>query len=479
MGITSLGIGSGLDVESIVSKLVSLEKQPLASLMSKQAAINTQLSLVGQIQSQVSSLADAASKLTLDSSWNGRTLTSSNSNAVTGTVTSSAAPTSFSVEVQQLAKAQSTASSAVSVGATIGTGTLNIDIGSWNYTAVPPTFTSGGASTVSVSVVAGDTISTVATKINAANAGVTATVLRDASGERLLVRSNSTGEASGFRIQVTGDGDGNNTDSAGVSSLAFDPASGSFGMGANAYQKAQNTQATINGVAVTSANQTLADAIPGATLQFNDVTTSPVTVTVANDQAAIKKNINDFIAAYNALNKTLGDATKYDPDTKTGGAFQGDSVIVGLQNALRRMAGSSSTGSTFSHLSDIGIQMQRGGMLTLAGDKLDTALKDIDNLKKLFTADNANAAINGFGLKFKSFASGLLNVGGAVTNETSSLQSALKRNSQEQDKVNARAAQVEKKLRAQYSALDAQMASMSSLGNYVSQQISQWNKSGG
>lgn len=480
MGITSIGIGSGLDVESIIGKLTALEKQPLSTLVGKAAEINARMSVVGQIKSQVAALADAASKLSQASAWTGKTLNSSNSNAVTGTVTSSAAPTSFSVEVQQLAKAQSTASSAVAVDTAMGTGTLNIQLGSWNYGAVPPVFTPGAAGAVSVTIGAGeDSLTSIASKINGAKAGVTATVLRDASGERLLVRSDKTGEVSGFRVQVTGDSDGNDADSAGLSRLAFDPGAGSFGMAANAYQKAQNTLATINGVAVSSANQTLTDAIPGVTLQFNDVTTSAATVTIDTDQAAIRKNVQDFIASYNALAKTLSEATKYDEQNKAAGPLQGDSVVLGLQSTLRSVLGSSSTGSTFSRLSDVGIQMQRGGMLTLSGSKFDAAQKDLDNLQKLFTADNRNATTNGFGLKLKDFANGLLAAGGSVTNKTDALQSALKRNATEQDKVNLRAAQVEKRLRQQYSALDAQMGSLTALNAYIGQQISQWNKSTG
>lgn len=478
MGITSIGIGSGLDVESIIGKLTALEKQPLTTLIGKAAEINARMSVVGQIKSQVAALADAGSKLSQDSAWTGKTLTSSNSNAVSGTVTASAAPTSFSVAVQQLAKAQSTATSAVPVDTAMGTGTLNIQLGSWDYAAVPPVFTPGSVAALSVAIGAGeDSLTSIASKINSAKAGVTATVLRDTSGERLLVRSDKTGEVSGFRIQVTGDSDGIDTDSSGLSRLAFDPNAGTFGMAANAYQQAKNTLATINGVAVSSANQTLADAIPGVTLQLNDVTTSAATVTIDTDQAAIKKNVQDFIAAYNALSKTLSDATKYDEQNKTGAPLQGDGVVLGLQSTLRNVLGSASTGSTFARLSDVGIQMQRGGMLTLSSSKLDTALKDLDNLKKLFTTDNKNASTNGFGLKIKDFANGLLAAGGSVTNKTDALQSALKRNGTEQTKVSQRAAQVEKRLRQQYSALDAQMGSLTALSSYINQQISQWNKS--
>lgn len=477
MGISSLGVGSGLDVEGIISKLTALEKQPLSTLQTQAATIQSRISTVGQIKSQVAALATAANNLAQASTWTGKTFTSSDQTAVTGTVTSTATPTSFSVEVQQLAKAQSTASSAVAVDTPIGTGTLQIDIGTWNYTGTP-SFTPGSGSTISVTIGSGeDTLTSIAAKINSASAGVTATVLRDASGERLLMRSDKTGEVSGFRIQVTGDSDGNNTDSGGLSRLAFDPANGNFGMAANTYQKGLNTQATINGIAVSSADTQLADAVPGVTLNFGAVTTSPVTVSVATDTTTIRKNIQDFVASYNSLSKTLTDATKYDDATKTAGIMQGDSVVVGLQNALRSVLGSSSSGSTFSRLADVGLQVQRGGMMSLDSSKLDTAMKDLGNLQKLFTADNHDSQTNGFGLKLKSFADGLLATGGTVTNKSDALKTALTSNSKEQDKVSLRAAQVEKRLRAQYSALDAQMASLTALNSYVTQQITAWNKS--
>lgn len=477
MSISSIGIGSGIDVESIISQMTALEKQPLTTLQTKASTIQARVSLVGQIKSQVAALSSAASKLATASSWTGVTVKSSNESAVTGSVTGAASVTSFSVAVQQMAAAQSTASAAVTVDSAVGTGTLNIDIGTWNYTGTPA-FTAGSASTISVAIGAGeDTLTKIAAKINAASAGVTATVLRDASGERLLMRSDTTGEATGFRIQVTGDSDGVNNDSAGLSRLAFDPANGSYGMAANTYQKGLNTQATINGIAVQSANNTLADAVPGLTLNFAAVTTSPVTVTLANDTAAIKKNIQDFMASYNSLSKTLTEATKYDEASKSGGLMQGDSVITGLQNALRNLLGSSSTGSSFSRLADVGLEMQRGGLLTLSSSKLDTALKDPTNLAALFTTDNTGTASDGFGLKIKAFSDGLLATDGTVSAKSDSLQTALKRNSKDQDKLNARVALVEKRLRAQYSALDSKMASLTALNSYISQQVTQWNKS--
>ena len=491
MAISSTGIGSGLNVDSIISQLTALEKRPLTQLQSKATAIQSKLSTLATIKSQVAALSDAAFKLTLDSAWSGVTVNSSKPSAVSGSTTGVAAAASFGVEVSQLAKAQSVASAAVPVATAMGTGTLTLQLGTWNFGSIPPTFPLVPAGSVSVVVAAGqDSITTIAQKINDANAGVSATVLRDASGERLLVRSRETGEVSGFRIQVTGDSDGNDSDNAGLSRLSFDlgaasaPVSpstipkASYGMAANDYQAGQNAQAKINGVAVSSASNSLSNAVPGLKLQFSEVTTAPVDVTLVTDLPTIRKNIDDFVAAYNALNTTLGDATKYDAATKTAGVLQGDSTAVGLQNVLRNLLGSASTGSKFSVLSDVGLSLQLGGALAVNGSKRDAALQDLDNFKKLFTTNNGNALTNGFGLKVKDFARGLLATGGLVTNKSVALEASVDRNAREQGKVNARVVLLEKRLRAQYSALDARMGSLTALSAYVNQQVTLWNRGG-
>jgi flagellar hook-associated protein 2 len=202
-----------------------------------------------------------------------------------------------------------------------------------------------------------------------------------------------------------------------------------------------------------------------------------VDVSVANDQDAVQKNIQGFVDAYNALNSTLADATKYTAATKTAGALQGDVTTVGLQNALRSMMGSTSSGSTFSYLSDVGIERQTDGSLKVNTTKLTSAQQDLPNLKNLFTADNGNTSTNGFGLKVRDFSRGLVAFDGLVSNKSTALQGSITRNSKDQDRVNERASRVESQLFRQYSALDAQMAQLNGLNSYVTAQLAQWNKS--
>jgi flagellar hook-associated protein 2 len=250
-------------------------------------------------------------------------------------------------------------------------------------------------------------------------------------------------------------------------------------MSVNSFQYGQNTLATVNGVDVSSTTNSLSGAIAGLTLQFNAVTTTSVNVQLSVDQTAINKNIQDLVTAYNALNTTLTDATKYDAVTKTAGILQGDATVVGLKNAMISLFGSSSAGSTFTRLSDAGLELQLGGGITVNNSKRTSALTDLDNLKKLFKADNGNASTNGFALKIKSFATGLLSTDGLVTAKSGALDAAVSRNTAEQDKVNAHVLVVGARLKKQYSALDAQMANLTALNNYVTQQVAQWNKKTG
>jgi flagellar hook-associated protein 2 len=464
MTISSAGVGSGLDVKSIVTQLVAIERQPLAQLQTKATSIQTQLSLYGKIKSQMSALGDAAAVLAGSGGWNVQKASSSNAAAVGVSVGTGAVASALSVSVQQLARAQSSASQGLTAGVAVGaTGTLNIEAGSWSDDATP-VFTPG--TSVPISIVAGDTVSDIASKINSASAGVTATVLRDGANERLVIRSTSTGVASGFRLNEPAD--------PGLSAFGFtNPSDGSSFAG----QTALDAKVNINGVDVVSATNKMTDAIPGVTLQLNQITTAPAEITVETDNDVIQKNIQTFVDAYNALNTTIADATKYTAATKTAGPLQGDATTLGLQSALRSMLGSGSVGSTFSRLSDVGIERQTDGSLKVNTTKLAAAQQDLPNLKKLFTADNSDATTNGFGLKVRDFARAMVAFDGQVSNKSTALQSSIDRNSKEQDRVNDRASRIETQLYKQYSALDSQMAQLNSLSSFVTAQLAVWNKS--
>ena len=469
MSLSSTGIGSQLPVEEIVSKLVALEKKPLASLTQVASSMQTQLSTFSQVKSLMSTLSDAAAKLAKNSAWDSMLATSSNSAAVTVNATGATSATSFSIDVQQLARGQSVASGAMTASPSLS-GTLSIDLGKWeggSFTANA----SNPAKTVSID--AGDSLSDIAKKINDQGAGVTATVLRDASGERLLMRSSTTGEESGFRIT------GNDPS---LSALSFNPEDTNLTGGMTGSQYAQNAKATVNGIAVQSATNTFADTIPGMSFTALQVTTpaTAVEIGVNADTEGMKKNIQDFVNAYNSLNDLLTSSTKYDDATKKAGALQGDSTTVGLQNAMRSLIATTAEGvGTFQRLADIGIDIKKGGKLEVSATKLDEALKNPAALKAMFANTGGSGASDGLAVKVKAMTGKMLGFEGLISNKSDAINASLKRNSSDQDRVNARAAMFETRLRAQYMALDVKMGSLTGLSAYIGQQVSQWNNNSG
>ncbi len=179
--ISSPGVGSGLDVNSIVTQLVALERRPISQLQKEASSLQTKLSAFGKLQSNLSALRDAASALTSSTTWNQTTGTSSDSASVAVTTDGNNRPGSFSVQVTQLASAQSNVSKIfASTSELVGEGTLHIELGTWgagnSFTAKP------GATAVDISVgPPAKSLAEVRDMVNAANAGITASVLTDAS----------------------------------------------------------------------------------------------------------------------------------------------------------------------------------------------------------------------------------------------------------------------------------------------------------
>ncbi len=473
--ISSAGIGSGLDVQSIVSKLIALEKQPLTQLQSRGSTLSTKISSWGTVKSQLSSLQDAARALTTASNWSSRSFASSNTSAITGSVTSSAAAGAYSVNVTALAQQQVTrTASGIAAGSGVGqSGTLEITLGSWSGS----TFSASG-SAVTLSVSSTDTLGTIAQNINNLGAGITATVVTSGGQDNLILRSDKTGATQGFQIRALDGTSTPITSGTGLGALAYAYNSGSASFyGMTQTQAAQNAAATIEGIAVTSSTNTISDAVAGLTLELKDETASPVTVTVGKDLDAVKAKIQSFVDAYNTLVSTLADYTKYDQGTDKAGPLQGDSTAVGMLNTLKRMVGATGpAGTSFSRMSDVGLELQQSGKLTVNSTKLTTAMNSLTDLETFFSATSAEATTTGLARRFYDYAFGAIATEGVLSERTSALQKAVDRNNDAIERLNDRISQSEARLYKTYNALDTKMASLNALSSYVSQQIATWNK---
>ncbi len=469
--ISSPGIGSGLDVNSIITQLMAIERQPKEKLASDATKIQSQISEVGKITSAISKLRELSSKLAGTTLWNQTKASSANASVGVAT-TSNALAANYSVEVSKLASSQSVIAGQVfaSSSAAVGTGTLNIDLGTWTTST---SFTATGASTsTSIAVDSSDTVATLRDKINASGIGVSASILTDANGARLVMRSTSTGVDKAFKVSVSGG-------TGGLTTLAYETANDTTNTtSATRTKTAANAEATVDGVAVTSATNTFADVLDGVTITANSVTTSAVVVSVSSDSDSIKKMLQDFATAYSDLNKLIATGTRYDAASKKGGLLQGDSAVIGVQARMRSLLGAtSSASSTYSRLSEAGFELQRDGSLSVNAKRLDSALANLSQLKALFVNNASNnSSGEGFGQQFYDTTFAMTSVGGTLTSRADGLSAKLRRNQQAQDAQDERLTRVQARLQKQYSALDAQLGSLNGLSSYVSAQVAQWNK---
>lgn len=470
--INSTGIGSGLDVKSIISSLMAVESQPLTALQSKATTLQTDLSAFGQVQSLVSALQDAAAPLFDPAQFKLTNTGSSDPTSVSAATTAGAVGGVYSVSVSTLSAGQSVVSPTgqyTDGTSVVGTGSLTIQLGSWN--AGNTVFTPGTGSAITVPIGASqDTLAGVAAAINAANGGVSASVVTDASGARLALQSTSTGAANGFRVTVADD-DGSNGDASGLSRLAYDPQNGAGQL--TLAQSAANAQATINGIAVTSASNTLSGVIGGITFSLGKTTTQPVTVNVTANTTAIQTNVTAFVSAYNALNTFLATETKYDPSTNTAATLQGDSTAVSIQNQMHSMLSQlSGASSTFKTMSSLGIQLQTDGSLSLNSSTFNNALNNLPEVTKaLANVDPTTPSNDGFGKVFSDWTTSLLEAGGTLSGKAASIQASITSNQKDQDNMNTQLAATQARLQAQYTALDSTMSQANALAAYVQQQF--------
>ncbi len=474
--LSSTGIGSGLDVSSIITQLMAAESQPLTLLQNAASSINTQISAVGQIHSLTSALGDKAQALESLDLWKGVTATSGDSSVVTAdTSAGGASAGTYQVSVQALAQAQ-TVTSAPSTG--LSAGKLMIELGTYTGSNPATQFdTKPGTKAIEVDIGDGDTsLASIRDKINAAGAGVQATVITDANGSRLSIRSTDTGAVNGFRITATETTD-DGSDTTGLSTLGFDAMTTTSPMQLN--QSAGNAKATVNGITLESATNTFTGVSDGLNLTVSKLSATPVNVTLAQDTTSMTNAINGFVSAYNSLNAYIHNETKYDAASKTGGPLQGDPSIVGFQYQLRGLVtGTTTASSTFQRLSDIGITVQADGSLAADSTKLAKAMTNVPEVKKLLANVSDDPGAQGVMVRFQQLTDNALTTGGRISSRETGLRAQLQRNSDSQTEMQTRLAATQQRYQTQFQALDTTMAKMTALSTYMTQQITLMQNSG-
>ena len=394
MPISSAGIGSGLDVSSIISGLMNVERQPLTILASKKTAFQTQVSAYGSLKSALSTFQTSVSALSSAAKFNVQTATSANTDVFNATANGSATIGNYAITVNQLAQQQKIASTGfANISDTVGTGALTISFGTFTpEVLVPPTpsaFTPNTAKTdITIAInSSNNTLAGVRDAINAQNASVTASIVNDGTTNRLVITSKDTGEVNSLKI-TTIDDDTVNTDATGLSQLAYDPTA-TVGNGKNLeqLQVAKNALLNIDGIAVVKPSNTVTDAIEGVTLNLLKTSNSlSVNLGVATNQDKVKESVTAFVDAYNKLDTTLRSLTKFGGEGGTSGVLLGDATVRAVTNQIKAVFSNSITGAgSLTTLSQIGVSFQRDGKLALDSTKLTSAIStNIKDIAALF-----------------------------------------------------------------------------------------------
>ncbi|MEI6415290.1 MAG: flagellar filament capping protein FliD, partial [Pseudomonadota bacterium] len=381
--ITSMGIGSGLDVSSLVTQLVASEKQPVQNkIIQQEATLQAQISAMGTVKGALSSFSSALSNLASPSTFQARTATSGNSSLFMASADPTAVAGSHVVEVGKLAQAQTVATNGFpDTTSAVGTGVLTFQFGTYNSGA--NTFTANAAkATGTVTIGASNnSLQGIRDAINTAHVGVNASIVNDGSGNggnRLVLASADSGVANSIKLTVQ-DGLGSPlTGTTGLGALAYDPTAGT-GTGKNMSQTiiAQDAAFNIDGIAMTRSSNTVTGAIEGVALSLVSASPgNPTSLSVSPNQSGVTGAVNKFVSTYNNLVNTLSSLTSYDTTTKKAGVLLGDATTNLIASRVRSVLGQAVSNATgpYASLADIGITTQKDGSLTVNNSKLQSAL---------------------------------------------------------------------------------------------------------
>jgi flagellar hook-associated protein 2 len=346
--IRASGLASGIDTQSMIDQLVSLERRPIDLLQARQRAYRKQISKLGSIASKLSALEDAAKDLA--SKGVRSASVQSTHTAFSATAALGAATGRWSVRVTALASAAKARSAAFTAATdAVDTGTLTLSIDGTDYV---------------ITKAAGDTLADIATKIQQSGAPVTATILSDGTSSYLSVTRSETGyqvgQPASSALQITETNDGTGAPAVGLSIT----------------QSATNATLEVDGLAIERRSNTISDVLPGITLNLSQTMTSAETLVVADDTKATADRVRTFVEAYQAVNDLVHEELAVSPDTDREASLAGDGTLRSLQRALHSVISTSVAGlGSVRALVDIGVHSDRDGNLLLDEDQLAKALQ--------------------------------------------------------------------------------------------------------
>lgn len=460
--ISTLGVGSGLDLSSILDSLETAEKAALTPISTQQTSYTAKLSAYGTLKSALETFQTANTALNKADLFSA-TSTSSSSTAFSATTSGGAVAGKYTISVSQLAQAQTLTTRSTQSDSKTAIATTDSTI----------TIQQGGDKdpvTIDISA-ANSSLSGIRDAINNAKAGVTASIINVGNGQyRLSVTANDTGSDNAMTLSVSGD-------SALQSFMGYNGTSTDASNGMQESVTAQNAKLKVNNVDIENSSNTVSDALENITLTLNDVTTGNQTLTIKSDTSKAESAVSDWVDAYNTLQDTFSSLTKYtavdvgsDAQDTSNGALLGDSTLRTLQTQLKSMLTNSSSSSTYKTLAQIGVTTDPStGKLELDSDALKTALtKDADGVKEMLVGDGKTT---GTTTRIATNLTSWLSSTGVIQTAKDGVSKTLNNLTEQYNKVSDRIDSMVARYKEQFTQLDVMMNSLNSTSSYLTQQF--------
>jgi flagellar hook-associated protein 2 len=382
-GISSLGLGSGIDIRSIVDGLVAAEKGPQEFQLTRQeSTLQAKISSFGIFKSGLSDFKSSLSGLRDAAKFSSLQVTTSQSDVISASVSSNADVGTFNLESKQLAQAQSlVASGYADPNATVGTGTLTIKFGTTDYDLGTDTYNSftqnadQGTLTLNLDA-SNNSLTGMRDAINDADAGVNASIVFDGSNYRLVLASKNTGAENSMQISA---------DDPSLSQFEFN--AGSTNM--EQTQFAQDAILSINGLDVVNSTNDFKDTLKGVSLNLEKVAIGEtISLDISRSSDGVVEALQGFVKSFNELAASVKELSSYDATTKTASALLGDATLRGGMNQIRSVMSSLVSGlegSEIRTLVDLGVTTETDGTLAFDSKKLSDALEsDPDGVTAVF-----------------------------------------------------------------------------------------------
>ena len=436
--ITSLGVGSGLDLEALVQNLLAAESRPIQLLESRKASIDLRISGFGQVQSALSEFQTAVSALNTPDAFRGISASSSDDSVFTTSAAQSAVTGSNVVQVTQLAQNNKFGSqSFIGEDEVIGTGQLSFTVGDETFNVDITT--------------ENNTLAQIRDAINAENdnTSVQASIINVDEGSKLILTANESGIANQINFTVTDD-DANNTDDAGLSRLVF---------GIQELDEALDATFLVDGFAVTRTSNEVSDVIQGVTLNLSALGTA--TVSVSENLGVAKTSLETFVSSYNALISTLS--------AQREGALTGENTLLNIESRVRSLFSDSynDSNANINYLFQLGLSVDRDGILSFDSETFDEQIAvNIDEIQNLFTNSD-----NGFVPALESIIESYIDGDGIISNRTEGLNTEKSTIDDDIERLELRLESTEARLRQRFGTLDSLVSQLNSTGSFLTQQL--------